>query len=132
MDKAFEETLCRNFFDKRVRDRLAYELGTTKKRGEVLKKLSHTAEDYIRQTALQTRFEAPPEQPQIKAFLKSPDCYVISLSEISGSFSELPSALDVLYQNGMAYMLISHDGERAYLETENEFVRHRAYFLKQQ
>ncbi|MBP0958483.1 MAG: hypothetical protein J5997_14100 [Oscillospiraceae bacterium] len=132
MDKAFEETLCRNFFDKRVRDRLAYELGTTKKRGEVLKKLSHTAEDYIRQTALQTRFEAPPEQPQIKAFLKSPDCYVISFSEISGSFSELPSALDVLYQNGMAYMLISTDLERAYLETENEFVRHRAYFLKQQ
>lgn len=131
MDKAFEETLCRNFFDKQVRDRLAYELGTTKKRGEVLKKLSHTAEDYIRQTAVQTRFEAPPEQPQIRAFLKTPDCYVISLSETDGSFSELSAALDLLYQNGMAYMLISPDGERAYLETENEFVRHRAYFLQQ-
>lgn len=131
MDKAFEETLCRNFFDKRVRDRLAYELGTTKKRGEVLKKLSHTAEDYIRQTAVQTRFEAPPELSQIRAFLKSPDCYVISLSETDGSFSNLSAALDLLYQNGMAYMLISPDGERAYLETENEFVRHRAYFLIQ-
>lgn len=132
MDKAFEENLCRNFFDKRVRDRLAYELGSAKKRGEFLNKLSHTVDDYIRQTAVHTRFEAPPELPQIKAFLKSPDCYVISLSETDGSFSELSAVLDVLYQNGMAYMLISSDGERAYIETENEFVRHRAYFLKQQ
>ncbi|MGN1101366.1 MAG: hypothetical protein ACI4RG_04180 [Huintestinicola sp.] len=132
MDNAFEETLCLTFFDKRVRDRLAYELGSSKKRGEVLKKLSHTAEDYIRQTAVHTRFETPPELPQIKTFLKNPDCYVISLNENDGSFSELSAVLDVLYQNGMAYMLISPDGERAYLETENEFVRHRAYFLKQQ
>lgn len=131
MDKTFEEALCRTFFDKRVRDRLAYELGSAKKRSEFLNKLSHTAEDYIRQTAVHTRFEAPPELPRIKAFMKSHDCYVISLSEPDGSFSELSAALDVLYQNGMAYMLISPDGERAYLETENEFVRHRAYFLIQ-
>ncbi|MBQ5333391.1 MAG: hypothetical protein J6K92_09065, partial [Oscillospiraceae bacterium] len=74
MDKEFEERLCHEFFDKRVRDRLAYELGSAKKRGELLRKLSHTAEDYIRQSAVISRFEAPPERETIYDFLKSTNC----------------------------------------------------------
>lgn len=132
MDKEFEERLCREFFDKRVRDRLAYELGSAKKRGELLRKLSHTAEDYIRQSSVISRFEAPPERESISDFLKSTNCYIISQSENDGSHMPLSSALDELFKNGMAYMVISESGERAYLETENEFTRHRAYFLKKE
>ena len=132
MDKEFEERLCHEFFDKRVRDRLAYELGSAKKRGELLRKLSHTAEDYIRQSAVISRFEAPPERETIYDFLKSTNCYVISQIENDGSHMPLSSALDEFFKNGMAYMLISESGERAYLETENEFTRHRAYFLKKE
>ena len=132
MDKEFEEKLCRAFFDKRVRDRLAYELGSSKKRGDFLRKISHTAEDYLSQIAVISRFEAPPKRETISDFLKSTNCYVISHSENDGSFMPIPAALDKLYINGMAYMLITENGERAYLETENEFTRHRAYFLKKE
>ena len=130
MDKDFEEKICRDFFDKRVSDRLTFELRSLKKRCEFIRKLSHTAEKYLNVKKIFRQFETPPDPELIKGFLGSEMCYVISHGDNDGNLLETAAALDELYLNNMAYMLIGSNGETAYLETENEYSRHRAYFLK--
>lgn len=130
MNKDFEENICGNFFDKRVSDRLAFELCSSKKRREFIRKLSHTAQDYLNVKKVFRQFESPPAPELITSFLSSKMCYVISHGDNDGNFLETTAALNELYLNNMAYMLISDSCETAYLETENEYSRHRAYFLK--
>ena len=86
MDKDFEENICRNFFDKRVSDRLTFELRSLKKRCEFIRKLSHTAEKYLNVKKIFRQFETPPDPELIKGFLGSEMCYVISHGDMTAIF----------------------------------------------
>ena len=73
----------------------------------------------------------PPSIGDIIDFLKDDMCYFITTFEkYDGRFYELSSVLPDVWANGMPYMLVNQECNRAYLETEYNFSEHISYFLK--
>lgn len=47
MNKEYEEIVVRNFFEKRIQNRIIFELLSTKKRKDALSRLSHSYKDVL-------------------------------------------------------------------------------------
>ena len=130
MNIDFEAKICRAFFYKRCCERLFYELTSKKKRGEFLCKMSHTSKLYVGD-CICLELKMPPSIGDIIDFLKDDMCYFITTFEkYDGRFYELSSVLPDVWANGMPYMLVNQECNRAYLETEYNFSEHISYFLK--
>lgn len=128
-DNDFESGICRSFFNDRSCDRIIYEL-SSKKRRNFFKKISHTAEQYIRHECIVGKFRTPPDVTAICDFLKDSSCYIISAEEgFSGGFYDLSQALKVIHSCGSPYIIADVSRTRAYLETEYDFSEHTAFFL---
>ena len=130
MDKEFEERICNTFFDKRYADRLFYELSSRKKRFVFLSKMCHDSEKYLGNCIYQKR-EHPFDIIEIEKFLGKDNCYCLtSKNEIDGLYNNINTILDLLWSNGMPYLIVNAKCTLAYLETEYNFSEHNAYFLK--
>ena len=130
MDKEFEKKICDAFFDKRCSERLFYELSSQKKRRDFLDKMCHTADRYIGDCVYK-KFGKLPSREEIAAFLDDESCYFITPYEKNdGGNYDTSRTLEEIWSDGSAYMIVSRDCTRAYLETEYSFSGHTAYFLK--
>ena len=115
------------FFRKRVRERVLYLLNS-KKRGELLDKLAHTAEDYI-DTALTVKKSGSPLNPEFIREKLGKTVYVIAAnSPLDGKHAETDAALDELWSNGSPYMLCGNG--YLYVEAEYDFSTHASWLLK--
>ena len=129
MDKNLEQTICKNFFKKRYSDRLYYELSSKKKRSEFFNKMSHNAEVYLG-NCIFASFDMPPKKEQIIKYLEGDICYFITMnSEYDGQICNLVNTLDIVWCNGMPYIIVNEKCSKAYLETEYDFTEHKAFFL---
>lgn len=126
MNKEIEIQIAR-FFQKRVRERIIYEL-SSKKRVEVFNKLAHTAEDYI-DCRLIAEKSPRPFEPILLMKQLGTTVYVIAYNSNSdGKFVTLDAALNELWSCGTPYLLYGNGF--LYLETEYDFSIHTAYLLK--
>ncbi|MDE7400009.1 MAG: hypothetical protein K2N06_10845 [Oscillospiraceae bacterium] len=114
------------FFQKRVRERIIYEL-SSKKRAEVFNKLAHTAEDYIDCRLIVEKNPRPFEPTELKKRLGKTVYVMAYNSDSDGGFAELDAALNELWSCGVPYMLYGNG--LLYLETEYDFSVHMAYLL---
>lgn len=115
------------FFQKRVRERIIYEL-SSKKRAEVFNKLAHTAEDYIDCRLIVEKRPRPFEPTELKKRLGKTVYVMAYNSDLDGDFAELNAVLNELWSCGTPYMLYGNGF--LYLETEYDFSVHTTYLLK--
>lgn len=114
------------FFQKRVRERIIY-LTTSKKRGEIFKKLAHTAEDYLDCSLIVEKSDFPMEREIIKKYLVKTVYAMAEHSALNGKVVDTDKALDELWSCGVPYMLYGNG--YLYAETEYDFSEHTSYIL---
>lgn len=114
------------FFQKRVRERIIY-LTTSKKRGEIFKKLAHTAEDYLDCSLIVEKSDFPMEREIIKKYLGKTVYAMAEHSALNGKVVDTDKALNELWSCGVPYMLYGNG--YLYVETEYDFSEHTSYIL---
>lgn len=115
------------FFQKRIRERIIY-LMSSKKRGEIFKKLAHTAEDYLDCSLIVKKSDFPMEREIIEKYLGKTVYAMAEHSALNGKDVNTDEALDELWSCGVPYMLYGNGF--LYVETEYNFSVHAAYILK--
>lgn len=68
MDRLTENEIAR-FFQKRVRERVLYLMMSSKKRGEIFRKLAHTTEDYLDSALIVEKSGSPLDPEAVKGIL---------------------------------------------------------------
>lgn len=126
MDRKTENEIAQ-FFQKRVRERILY-LMTSKKRGEIFRKLAHTAEDHLNCALIVEKSGFPIEREVIKKYLGKEVYVMEEHSALNGEFAAIGKALDELWSRGVPYLL--YGNRYLYVETEYDFSAHPAYLLK--
>lgn len=92
LTKSSIETEIAQFFQKRVRERIVYEL-SSKKRVEVFNKLAHTAEDYIDCRLIFEKSLRPLEPTELKNRLGKTVYVMAYNSDLDGKFTELDAKI---------------------------------------
>lgn len=126
MDRITENEIAQ-FFQKRVRERILY-LMTSKKRGDIFRKLAHTAEDYLNCALIVEKNNFPIEREVIKKYLDKEVYVMEEHSALDSEFAAIGKALDELWSCGVPYLLYGNGC--LYVETEYNFSEHAAYILK--
>lgn len=122
------ETEVAQFFQKRVRKRIIYEL-SSKKRVEVFNKLAHTAEDYIECRLIVEKSPRPIKSTELKKRLGKTVYVMAYNSDLDGKFANLDAVLFELWSCGAPYLLYGNGF--LYIETEYDFSVHASYLLKE-
>lgn len=127
LTKSSIETEIAQFFQKRVRERIIYEL-SFRKRVEVFNKLAHTAEDYIDCRLIIEKSSRPFEPNELKKRLGKTVYVMAYNSDSDGKSAEIDAALNELWSCGAPYLLYGNGF--LYIETEYDFSVHTSYLLK--
>lgn len=127
LTKSSIETEIAQFFQKRVRERIIYEL-SSKKRVEVFNKLAHTAEDYIDCRLIVEKSPRPFEPTELKKRLGETVYVMAYNSDSDGKSAEIDAVLNELWSCGAPYLLYGNGF--LYIETEYDFSVHTSYLLK--
>lgn len=123
----FDETEIAQFFQKRVRERIIYLL-SSKKRGDIFRKLAHTAEEYIDCKLIVEKSPRPLEPEKLVKRLGKTVYVIAEHSEFDGRFADTGAVLDELWSCGVPYILYGNG--LLYVETEYDFSVHNSYLLK--
>ncbi len=92
--------------------------------------MCHDSEKYLGKCIYKTS-DRPFDVKEIERFFGREKCYCLSLrKEIDGLYSDLSKILDLLWSNGMPYLIVNAECTMAYLETEYNFNEHKSFFLK--
>ncbi len=121
------ETEVAQFFQKRIRKRIVY-LISSKKRGDIFKKLAHTAEEYLDCSLIVEKSYFPMERENIKNYLGKTVYVMAEHSALDGGYAKTGEALDELWRCAGPYILYGNGF--LYVETEYNFSVHAAYILK--
>ncbi|MDN7245558.1 hypothetical protein [Planococcus shenhongbingii] len=135
MKKDMEELIVKSFFDKRVQDRVLYELFKPEKRDLALHRLCHS---YKKMLKTKYMIEIPPpnsDPSDIFELLKSNKaekmCYSLSFNkDIDGQEMPLEEALRHAVGFGVPSIISCRPGELAYFEAEQEYGAPPRYLLK--
>lgn len=125
MNKGIEKDIAQ-FFQKRVRDRIAFLL-SSKKRGDFFGKIAHNSEDCIDCALIVRKDERLTEQDTIRKYLGSRVYVIAQNSPLDGEFADINEALG-LWGCGVPYLLYGNG--YLYIETEYDHSTHTAYILK--
>ncbi|WP_298517567.1 hypothetical protein [uncultured Kordia sp.] len=122
-----EKEFITNFIRKEKRERSIWTLSHKKKRSDFIDKFNHNWNEMIVEknvTQLQDTSDAE-TYATLKSELNLKDtdiCYIISHNDaIDGQFLELQNAFKHCQNNGFAELIISENGKKFYLKTEQEF-----------
>ena len=120
-----EKEFIKNFVLKEKRERSLWALNHKKKRTEFIDKFNHNWNEMIAEsnlTELNTKSDFETYE-KVKSELKLKDselCYVISHNELDRQFIKLKKAFDGIQKNGFAGLIVSRNGKKCYLKTEQE------------
>ncbi|WP_452225819.1 hypothetical protein [Lacinutrix cladophorae] len=120
-----EREFIKNFIRKERRERSAWILNHKKKRTDFLDRFNHNWNEMLSEknlTELNTESDFDTYE-KIKSELKLNDsdlCYVISYNDFDRQFVELKKAFDEIQKSGFAGLIISPNGKKYYLKTEQE------------
>jgi hypothetical protein len=120
-----EKEFVKNFIRKECRERSLWILNHKKKRTDFIDKFNHNWNEMISEkdlTELNTKSDFKTYE-KIKSELNLNDselCYVISYNEFDKQFVELKRAFNEIQKSGFAGLIISQNGKKYYLKTEQE------------
>ncbi|WP_242311933.1 hypothetical protein [Bacillus cereus group sp. BfR-BA-01331] len=135
MDKEYEKLIVRNFFQKKVQDRIIFELASSKKRMKALGRLAHDYDNILNSMY----FEAIPKDivyaegisTQLKNYGANDSCYVMSLiSEIDGKFMKLESAIEEVIWRGLPCLISCIPNKLLYFQAEQVSGPPERYILR--
>ena len=120
-----EKEFIQNFIRKERRERSLQALNHKKKRYDFLDRFNHNWNEMIAEKdliELHTKSDFGTFE-KIKSELKLKDsdlCYVISYNDFDRQFIELRRAYEECQKSGLAGLIISVDGKKFYMKTEQE------------
>ena len=120
-----EKEFIKCFIRKERRERSLWSLRHKKKRTDFIDRFNHNWDEMIAEknlTELHTKSDFDTYE-KIKSELRIQDselCYVISYNELDGKFVELKRAFEKCHESGFAALIISNNGKKFYLKTEQE------------
>lgn len=122
MDKMIEEVFLQNFIEKRIRDRIRFELNS-EKRTDALWRFCHRTEEMIIKSNIYANNNIL-KKNEILLMLNSlganKSCYVLSLNEeVDSKTIQLPQALNACYGYGLASIIICIPNQLVYIEGEH-------------
>ena len=135
MKKDMEELIVKSFFDKRVQERVLYELFKPEKRALALHRLCHS---YKRMLKTKYMVEIPPPNSDPSDIFDlltrnkaEKMCYSLSFNkDIDGKEMPLQEALKHAVGFGFPSIISCRPGELAYFEAEQEYGAPPRYLLK--
>lgn len=132
MDISLEEKFVQTFCEKRIRDRLIFELKNTKKRKDAIGRFCHDIDNLIKQPyILQTsnKWTSDDIISIIHNISKSNRCYIIAFDEdIDGKNTSLADGIKECFYRGMATINII-DEKTAIIKSEQSFGASQKYIL---
>jgi len=132
MDISLEERFVQTFCEKRISDRLTFELKNTIKRKNAIGRFCHNTNDLIKQSyILQTsnKWAVDDIVGKIHNISKSNKCYIIAFDEdIDGKNMSLADGIEACFYRGMATIIII-DEKTALIKAEQSFGASQKYIL---
>lgn len=130
MNKEIEEMFAKTFLDKRINERVIFELQSNKKRGQAISRFCHSSEDMIKESCIYKKTDDfNILLSTIKDFPLPKVCYVISsATEFDGKEILLETALKSCVGYGWPSILILNE-TLAIIETEQEYGASEKYIL---
>ncbi|WP_066370725.1 hypothetical protein [Neobacillus fumarioli] len=135
MIKEFEEKIIKSFFNKRVQQRILYELFSPQKRGDALWKLNHSYSGTLRKEFMIQIPKSQLDRQEIERLLikqgAGDTCYVMSLNDaIDGKEMDLKTAIDRVFGYGLSSIISCVHGHLAYFQAEQELGAPPRFILK--
>jgi rRNA-processing protein FCF1 len=134
MDINLEEKFVQTFCEKRIRDRIIYELKNAKKRKDCIGRFCHNTDTLIKQSyILQTsnKWTIDDLISIIEKISKSNKCYIIAFDDdIDGKVMSLIDGIQECFYRGMATIIII-DEKTSIIKAEQSFGASQKYILHQ-
>ena len=127
MSEEISRFVSDRFFNKRVSDRIYYELTSDKKRKNILNKLAHRYDDYIEPKCVVNRITGDFPVSEIMSELHchgESRCVVISSEIFCDNFSAIEKILEEFAFYSMPYLLVIPGNGFAFFQPEYDFNNH--------
>ncbi|MFF2450749.1 hypothetical protein ACFVSW_27355 [Neobacillus sp. NPDC058068] len=135
MNKEIEEIIVKTFFNKKIQQRVLFELSSSKKRREAIGRLNHNYLDTLRNEFM-IEIPKPNSDPEeIEKLMKEQgagqNCYVMSShSGVDGKEFPLTTAIEELIWYGMPSIISCIHGKLAYFQAEQDYGPPPRFMLK--
>jgi len=134
MDKKIEKHIVKAFFNKRIQERVMFELASSKKRLDALSRLSHNYNITLNEKYMIEIEDGSEEEVIIKLLKENgakSTCYIISWDkDIDGKELPLDIAIKQSFNKRMPSIVSCISGELAYFQAEQEYRSPPRYILK--
>lgn len=132
MDKRKEELFADVFLEKRIRDRIKFELSSPKYREAALWRFCHNTEDVVKQPVVHLKSHKISEEElyqELRKLSSSKTGYILSLDErLDGRTFPLEQAVSECFYSGLAEIVIL-DEHTAFVNTEQVKGASEKYIL---
>lgn len=122
-----EEKFVNDFINSSYRDRLLFELKTSKKRLNALMRFSHNTNDLVKKDMIYSKLKKF-EYNQINHFLNGQNFYVISFKYLNGIIMNVNEVLDYISDEYMPVIVCGNNN--AIIKKEFEKGEDNFYLLK--
>lgn len=127
MELDFEENFVNKFINTAYRDRLLYELRSSKKRINALMRFSHNIEGLLKEEKIYSRLKQFNEG-EIKSFLKEKNYYILSFKYLEGHIMDINEMFNYIYDEYSPVVVCGTDV--AVVKKEFEKGEYNYYLLK--
>lgn len=122
-----EDKFVNDFINPSYRDRLLFELRTSKKRLNALMRFSHNANDLVKKDMIYSRLKKI-DDDELKLFLNEQEFYVISFKYLDGTIMNINETLDYIRDEYMPVIVCGNN--IAVIKKEYEKGEDNFYLLK--
>lgn len=122
-----EEKFVNNFINQSYRDRLLFELKTSKKRLNALMRFSHNTNNLVKKDMIYSKLKKF-EYNQLNNFLNGQNFYVISFKYLNGIIMNVNEVLDYISDECMPVIVCGNNN--AIIKEEFEKGKDNFYLLK--
>ncbi|MCU5103256.1 hypothetical protein OCA20_24565 [Bacillus cereus] len=135
MDKEYEQLIVKSFFQKKIQDRMIFELSSSKKRIKALGRLAHNYDSILNPIYFENiplnMVHVEGISKLLKKYGAGDSCYVISLiSEVDGTFTELECAIEKVIWHGLPCLVSCIPDKLLYFQSEQGSGPPERYILR--
>lgn len=127
MNFDLEDKFVNDFINPSYRDRLLFELRTSKKRLNALMRFSHNTNDLVKKDMIYSRLKKI-DDDELKLFLNEQEFYVISFKYLDGTIMNINETLDYIRDEYMPVIVCGNN--IAVIKKEFEKGEDNFYLLK--